>query len=66
MLASTGKVFSAGGDFDFVLALRADTAQRIRGCGHQGRRELRQPESSCSVGLWMHGPVAQLDRAAPF
>lgn len=30
VLASTGKVFSAGGDFDFMLALRADTVQRIR------------------------------------
>jgi enoyl-CoA hydratase len=30
VLASTGKVFSAGGDFEFMLALRADTAKRIR------------------------------------
>jgi enoyl-CoA hydratase len=30
VLASTGKVFSAGGDFDFMLALRADTTQRVR------------------------------------
>jgi enoyl-CoA hydratase len=30
VLASTGKVFSAGGDFEFMLEMRADTAKRIR------------------------------------
>ena len=37
VLASTGKVFSAGGSFDFMLAARADTAVRIAALD-EGRR----------------------------
>jgi enoyl-CoA hydratase len=39
VLAATGPVFSAGGDFEFMLAMRADTATRIRSLD-EGRRLL--------------------------